>query len=147
MRRFATAFTLSFSLSFGFGQNSAPPPAGVDFEMPSRKFMYRATLLLEVKSVKVSQATIDDRVRRILRAVIQFGWLDRDQTHVSIPLFNAAGREVALEAACSSIVPLKNDGNLVPTTRTKSNLLPSSDPTPARPAWSAEVVPCSRLSL
>ena len=87
---------------------------GLDLEMPSGKFMNRATLLPAVKSGKVSEAVIDDKVRRILRTAIRFGWLDRDQTDLSVPLLNAKGDEVALEAARSAMVLLKNDNNLLP---------------------------------
>ena len=31
----------------------------------------------------VSVATIDDKVRRILRVAIKFGWLDREQTDLA----------------------------------------------------------------
>ena len=51
--------------------------AGLDVEMPSAKFMNRATLLPAIKAGQVSLATIDDKVRRILRTAIRFGWLDR----------------------------------------------------------------------
>ena len=64
---------------------------GLDLEMPSGKFMNRATLLPAVKSGQVSEATIDDKVRRILRTAIRFGWLDREQTDLSIPLLNETG--------------------------------------------------------
>ncbi len=72
---------------------------GLDLEMPSGKFMNRANLLPAVKAGKVSEATIDDKIRRILRTAILFGWLDHDQTDSSIPLLNPAGRQAALEAA------------------------------------------------
>src|SRR5438477_2322989 len=88
--------------------------AGLDLEMPSGKFMNRATLLPAVRSGRVPEATIDDKVRRILRTAIQFGWMDRDQTETSIPLLNQDGRQVALETARSGIVLLKNDRNLLP---------------------------------
>src|SRR5579864_6997157 len=87
---------------------------GLDLEMPWGKFMNRANLLPAIKAGKVSEATIDDKVRRILRTAIQFGWLDREQIDVSIPLLNVAGNQVALEAARSGMVLLKNDGNLLP---------------------------------
>src|SRR5205814_10117000 len=54
--------------------------AGLDVEMPSAKFMNRATLLPALKAGQVSQATIDDKVRRILRTAIRFGWLARPAT-------------------------------------------------------------------
>jgi beta-glucosidase len=47
--------------------------AGLDLEMPSARFMNRATLLPAVEQGKVTVATIDDKVRRILRKAIQFG--------------------------------------------------------------------------
>ena len=51
---------------------------GQDLEMPGGFHMNRQTLLPAVQQGKVSQATIDDHVRRILRTAIRFGWLDRD---------------------------------------------------------------------
>src|SRR5216684_1906382 len=52
---------------------------GLDLEMPSPAFMNRATLLPAIQAGKVSVATIDDKVRRILRKAIQFGFFDRAQ--------------------------------------------------------------------
>jgi len=43
---------------------------------------------------------------------VQFGWLDHEQADPSIPVYNVRGREVALEAARSSMVLLKNNGGL-----------------------------------
>jgi beta-glucosidase len=92
---------------------------GLDLEMPSGKFMNRATLLPAVKSGKVSQDTIDDKVRRILRTAIEFGWLDWEQTDSTVPLFNVAGRSVALEAARAGMVLLKNENNILPLDKSK----------------------------
>ncbi|HEY0758080.1 MAG TPA: glycoside hydrolase family 3 C-terminal domain-containing protein [Acidisarcina sp.] len=87
---------------------------GLDLEMPDAKFMNRATLLPAVQSGQVSQATIDDKVRRIFRTSIRFGFLDRAQLDLGKPLFNQQGRQVALDDARESIVLLKNEGNLLP---------------------------------
>jgi len=118
---------------------------GLDLEMPSAKFMNRATLLPAVQAGKVSEATIDDKIRRILRTAIQFGWLERDQTDLSIPLFNLDGRNVALEAARASIVLLKNEGNLLPLDkgRIRSIAVIGPDAYPAQPGGggSAEAKP------
>jgi beta-glucosidase len=92
---------------------------GLDLEMPSGKFMNRAGLLPALKSGLVSEATIDDKVRRILRTAIRFGWLDREQTDLSIPLLNTPGGQVALEAARSGMVLLKNEGDLLPLDKSK----------------------------
>ena len=88
--------------------------AGLDLEMPSGRYMNRANLLPAIKQGAVTTAVIDDKVRRILRKAIQFGFFDRDQTDKSNPLDNPAARAVALEAARGSMVLLKNEGNLLP---------------------------------
>jgi len=92
---------------------------GLDLEMPAGDHMNRATLLPAMKQGRVSAATIDDHVRRILRRAVQFGWLDHEQADPSIPVYNVRGREVALEAARSSMVLLKNNGGLLPLDKLK----------------------------
>jgi len=123
---------------------------GLDLEMPWGKFMNRATLLPAVQAGKVSEVTIDDKVRRILRTAIQFGWLDRDQTDLSTPLLNPAGKQTALEAARSGMVLLKNDGNLLPLQKEniKSIAVIGPDAYPAQPGGggSAEAKPFSPVS-
>jgi beta-glucosidase len=125
--------------------------SGLDLEMPSGKFMNRATLLPAIKAGTVSEATIDDKVRRILRTAIRFGWLDHDQTDLSVSLFNAAGDQVALEAARSGLVLLKNNGNLLPLQKgsIKSIAVIGPDAHPAQPAGggSAEAVPFTPVSV
>jgi beta-glucosidase len=123
---------------------------GLDLEMPSGKFMNRATLLPAIKAGTVSQATIDDKVRRILRTAIQFGWLDHDQTDLSTSLLNLAGNETALEAARAGMVLLKNDGNLLPLQKgsIKSIAVIGPDAYPAQPGGggSAEAKPYTPVS-
>jgi beta-glucosidase len=92
---------------------------GLDLEMPSGKFMNRASLLPAVKDGRVSVATIDEKVRRILRKAIEFGWFDRDQTIKSLPLDNPESRHVAMEAALGGMVLLKNENNLLPLDKSK----------------------------
>ncbi|HEX4022970.1 MAG TPA: glycoside hydrolase family 3 C-terminal domain-containing protein [Acidobacteriaceae bacterium] len=88
--------------------------AGLDLEMPSGRFMNEKTLLPAVKSGKVPEAVIDDKVRRILLTAMRFGWLDRDQTDLSIPLLNQDADAVALQSAEEGAVLLKNEGSLLP---------------------------------
>jgi beta-glucosidase len=108
---------------------------GLDLEMPSGKFMNRTLLLPAIRTGKVSETTIDDKVRRILRTAIRFGWLDRDQTKTSISRLNMAGDQVALEGARSGMVLLKNDGNLLPLDKgkIKSIAVIGPDAHPAQP--------------
>lgn len=92
---------------------------GLDLEMPSAVYMTPANLLPAIQQGTVSVATIDDKVRRILRKAIQYGFFDRDQTDPNIPLLDQRGRELVREEARGSMVLLKNDGNLLPLDKTK----------------------------
>ncbi|MBZ5527356.1 MAG: glycoside hydrolase family 3 C-terminal domain-containing protein [Acidobacteriia bacterium] len=124
---------------------------GLDLEMPAGKFMNRETLLPALRSGKLSLATLDDKVRRILRTAARFGWLDHEQTDLSIPLLNMEGRHVALEAARSSMVLLKNDGNLLPLSKQKIKSLavigPDAYPAQVVAGGSASVQPFAAVSF
>ena len=124
---------------------------GQDLEMPGPAFMNRKTLMTAIESGKVSVATIDEHVRRILRTAARFGWLDREQTETSIPRFNQTGRQAALQAAREGMVLLKNDGNLLPLDRKrlKTVLVVGPDAYPAVPVGggSARVEPFGAVSF
>ncbi len=92
---------------------------GLDLEMPSGHFMNRATLMAAIKEGKVSDATIDDKVRRILRKAVEYGFFDRPQTDTSVPLYSPEGGEVALLEAREGMVLLKNQGSLLPLDKAK----------------------------
>src|SRR5437762_7075136 len=92
---------------------------GLDLEMPSGRFLNKEKLLPLIKEGKVLGSTIDDKIRRILRVALRFGWYDRDQTDFSIPRLNWQGRQAALQSARESMVLLKNDGNLLPLSKSK----------------------------
>jgi len=92
---------------------------GLDLEMPSGKFLNRETLLPLLQQEKISMATLDDKVRRILRTEIAFGGLEHPQRDLTIPRYNQEGREVALQAAREGMVLLKNDGDLLPLSQSK----------------------------
>src|SRR5215471_13953833 len=113
--------------------------------------MNRQTLLPAIQEGKVSVATIDDKIRRILRKAVQFGWLERDQTDLSIPRYNQEGRQVALEAARESMVLLKNKGNLLPLSKgqIKSIAIIGPDAYPPVPVGggSARVRPFAAVSF
>lgn len=118
---------------------------GLDLEMPSGTFMNRQTLIPAIQDGKVSTATIDDKVRRILRKAVEFGFFDRPQLDSTVPLYSQEGRQVALEAARASMVLLKNSGNILPLDKTKLKSIAVIGPT-AYPAvigggGSSEVTP------
>lgn len=92
---------------------------GLDLEMPSGKYLNRSALEPLIQAGKVSQATIDDKVRRIVRTAVRFDWLDRPQLDTSIAQFNAQGRAAALQTAREGMVLLKNERDVLPFDRQK----------------------------
>jgi beta-glucosidase len=89
--------------------------AGVDMEMVSRSYNQFGPKLLEQR--KVSLATIDEAVRRILRIKFRLGLFDRPYTdEASEPqsLLRPASLSLAREIAARSSVLLKNDRNVLP---------------------------------
>jgi beta-glucosidase len=62
----------------------------------------------------VKEATIDDKVLRILRLALRFGWLDRPQFDPADSTYSVADRPVALKGALESITLLKNEGHILP---------------------------------
>jgi beta-glucosidase len=97
----------------------AAATAGLDLEMPSAAFMNKHTLMPAIQSGQVPLVAIDDKVRRILRKAIQFGFYDREQADASVPAYSQEGREVALEEARSGTVLLKNERHFLPLDKSK----------------------------
>jgi beta-glucosidase len=136
---------------------------GLDLEMPAGVYMNEETLVPAVKSGKVTLATIDDKVRRMLRLYARFGWISpspassespspagplwigHDPLDASIPRYNQQGRQVALEGALESATLLKNEGNLLPLDPAKCRNIavigPNADPGYATGGGSSMVVP------
>jgi beta-glucosidase len=87
---------------------------GLDLEMPYAHFMNAKVLIAAVKDGKVKESTIDDKVLRLLRAVLRYGFLDRPQFDPADSTYSVADRAVALDGARESVTLLKNDGHLLP---------------------------------
>jgi beta-glucosidase len=87
---------------------------GLDLEMPSPRFMNAKILLPAVKDGLVKESTIDDKVLRLLRAVLRYGFLDRPQLDLADSTYSVADRAIALDGALESLTLLKNEGNLLP---------------------------------
>lgn len=92
---------------------------GLDLEMGSKEWFTREQLLPLVKSGKVSEEVINDKVSRVYGACISMGFFDRPQLDVSIPTFNPKANQMALSAACEGIVLLKNEKGILPLQRPK----------------------------
>src|SRR5260370_35584254 len=118
---------------------------GLDLEMPSPTFMNNDILLQALKEGNISQATLDDKVRRILRKAIEFGFFDQPQPDTDIPPYIQEGRQVALEEARGSMVLLKNSGNLLPLNernlKTIAVIGPNSYPAPPGAAGTSQTTP------
>jgi beta-glucosidase len=96
-----------------------PTNAGMDLEMPSGKYLNEKTLAPLLDSKQVKQATIDEKVRRLLRVAIEMNWLNRPQLDPTVPKDNPQSDAAALAVAREGIVLLKNTGNLLPLDRSK----------------------------
>jgi len=86
---------------------------GCDLDLPAGNFMNSKNLSPFIPA-PLSLATIDDKVRRILREVVSFGFLDRQQLDPAIPLDDPSSETTALNEAREGIILLKNEGNLLP---------------------------------
>jgi beta-glucosidase len=93
--------------------------AGLDLEMPLGSFMNSGVLLPAIDSGAVPPAIIDDKVRRLLRLAVRFGWLDQPQMDIGIPRYNQVGRAVSLRAAEEAMVLLKNEQHALPLDKTR----------------------------
>jgi beta-glucosidase len=89
---------------------------GCDVDLPAGNFMNANNLLPFIPS-PLQVSTIDDKVRRILREVISFGYLDRQQLDPSIPLDDPFSETASLNIARQGIILLKNAHNLLPLSK------------------------------
>ena len=102
--------------------------AGLDIEMPGGltivsgypvtiapfEGMTSSTLLPAIQSGELPLSNIDDKVRRLLRGIISFGFLDRPQLDPSIPVNDPRSKEVAIKVAREGIVLLENKRDFLP---------------------------------
>lgn len=92
---------------------------GLDLEMGSNDWFTREQLLPLVKSGKVTEEVINDKVRRVYGACISMGFFDRPQQDTRIPTFNPKANQMALEGACEGMILLKNDRKVLPLQKPK----------------------------
>jgi beta-glucosidase len=125
--------------------------SGLDLEMPYAKFMTANTLLPALKNGVVTEATLDDKVRRLLRVALMFGFIDRPQLDTNISLDNQNGAKVALEAARESLTLLKNEGELLPLSAAHIHTIavigPDASPSATGGGGSSNVTPFQATSI
>jgi len=86
---------------------------GLDLEMPKGNF-FNDDLTDAVRSGDVKESVIDDKVRRILRAIFWLGLFDAKATAYGGALDTPEHRQAAFESAREGMVLLKNSGALLP---------------------------------
>jgi len=89
--------------------------AGVDVEMPGPgKFMTRENVIKEVKNGKLTEEKLDEKVKRILRALVKAKVLDYGDPQPNGELNSEKHQNFAREVAEESIVLLKNQKEILP---------------------------------
>lgn len=119
--------------------------AGTDLDMPSGLKMNEATLLPYIESGVLPVATIDDKVRRNLRAMVSYGF-DEGLPVASGIKDDPRSLNASLQVAREGIVLLKNESmgtgaKLLPLSKTANiavigNLADQAPPSPFGTAWS-----------
>jgi beta-glucosidase len=97
---------------------------GLDLEMPSPRFLNATALLPAIAQGLVQRATIDDKVLRLARIALRYGFLPSAPSpaapiDLSGSTDSVADRSVALRGALESLTLLKNDGPLLPLDRSR----------------------------
>src|SRR5580658_5389130 len=69
---------------------------GLDLEMPGPRFMNPKALLAAIKDGSIKESTIDEKLLRIFRTELRYGFLDRPQFDPSNSTYSVADRAVAL---------------------------------------------------
>lgn len=130
---------------------TAAVKGGLDLEMPFGVYYNQQTLIPLLKSGVITQAEIDDKVRRILRVAVDFGWLDHPALDTSIPRYNLQGRAASLRAALEGAVLLQNVNHALPldkgTPKTIAVIGPTAAQTITTGGGSGEVVSFANTNL
>lgn len=98
--------------------------AGVDVELPS-KDVYDKALIRAVEQGMLTSGAVDALVARVLTMKFQLGLFENPyvDTGIALDVFdNAEQRQLAREAAQKSMVLLKNEGALLPLSKTSKKI-------------------------
>lgn len=124
---------------------------GLDLEMPFSMYFSREKVHAALDSGQVTTATLDDKVRRILRVAVAFGWLDRPQFDPTIPRYNLQGKAVSRQAVLEGTVLLTNSEATLPLKQAQIHRLaligPNAALTQTTGGGSGEVVSFAPTSL
>ena len=102
--------------------------AGMDMFMVSAKYRELYGFMLElVRENRVAMSRIDDAVTRILRVKFAMGLMDTSRSHLAdrklhARFGSAAHRQVARECVRASLVLLKNEKRVLPTSKKRNRI-------------------------
>lgn len=88
--------------------------AGLDLEMASADNMSATNMKQFLQEGKITEETIDKKVRHILHTLYRFGFNSGDGRDNSIPLDDPVSDSTALQVAREGMVLLKNKDNILP---------------------------------
>lgn len=99
---------------WGTQSTVAAANAGLDLEMPGPARYFGAALREAVEAGQVSEATLDDKARRLLRLALRTGALDDPVEHPETSVDDPAHRELIRGAAAEGMVLLTNRDAALP---------------------------------
>ena len=124
---------------------------GLDLEMPFGMYFSQEKIHSLLASGAITTATLDDKVRRILRVAVDFGWLDHEQFDPTIPRYNLQGKAVSHQAVLEGSVLLTNPQATLPFSKPQIKRLaligPNGALTQTTGGGSGEVVSFAPQSL
>ena len=124
--------------------------AGTDVEMPQPQYYTPNALTQALQNGQITQAEIDDAVRRVLRLMVRTGLLDPPAAPNLSAVNSQAHQALARRVALEGITLLKNDG-LLPLNRHALRSIavigPNAQDTQIGGRWSAEVHPFYQVSV
>jgi beta-glucosidase len=124
--------------------------AGTDVEMPQPDHFSPAALTDALTSGQITQAEIDDAVRRVLRLMLRTGMLDAPKPVSQSVVNSPAHQALARKAALQGITLLKNTNHFLPLPKTIKSVAvigPNAADTQLGGRWSAEVKPFYQISI
>lgn len=132
--------------------NTAEPyNAGLNLDMPHSKHTKPEAVKKALQEGTLSEATIDQSVKWVLRALFASGIYDRAPLDSSFLEFGGWHDELALKAAKESIVLLKNEKQLLPLNPQAVKKIvvigPNAEKTPTTGGGSAHVRPHCPISI
>ena len=88
---------------------------GCDIEMPGPgKYMTKANVLKAIENKKISVKELDEKVKRILRAIVKTTLLDAEKPSLSAEINTEKHQLLTRKVAEEGIVLLKNEKNILP---------------------------------